>query len=201
MALKLSNKELQTIEKQATKESSFKQEVRRVVQKEFINIHKQFLSNFDAHPVTIEIKGGTSATNISKTLGGIGNLFTYIGFDEGSDPIKGLRNLLNVYEIQYHNRKRSISVQIKVPTKEEVFIATPMPWATGRSWARGIERGISGLGQYLVKSNRVGRSRSGYAIETQARVRGGRFSNRSYISSLLNDYYKNIKNLEKKTFS
>jgi len=201
MGLKLSNKEFQRIEKQATKESSFKQEVRQVAQREFDPIYKQFLSNFDSHPVTMEIKGGTSATNISKTLGGIGNLFTYIGFAEGSDPIKNLRDLLKFYNIQYHNRKNYISIQIEVPTKEEVFIATPMPWATGRSWARGIERGISGLGQYLVKSKRMGRSRSGYAIETQAPIRGGRFSNTSYISSLLKDYYKNIKKLEKKAFS
>ena len=132
---------------------------------------------------------------------GIGNLFTYIGFQSGSDPIRLLRKLLKTYEIQYHSRKNYLYVKVEVPTKEEVFAVTPMPWATGRSWARGIERGISGLGQYLVKSNRMGRSRSGYAIETQTRIRGGRFSNRSYISSLLKDYYKNIKKLEKKTFS
>ncbi len=197
----LSNKEFQDIEKQAVRESSFKKEVKSVIKKEFEDIHKQFLDKFNSHPVTQEIEGGVFSSNISKTLGGLGNLFTYIGFDSGSDPIRPLRQLLTTYELQYHNRKNYISVRVKAPTKEEAFAVTPMPWATGRSWARGIERGISGLGQYLVKSNRVGRSRSGYAIETQARVRGGRFSNRSYISSLLNDYYKNIKKLEKKTFS
>ena len=76
-----------------------------------------------------------------------------------------------------------------------------MPWATGRSWARGIERGISGLGKYLVKDTRVARSRSGTAIQTKSKVRNGKFSNTSYLSMLLNNYYKDIKNLEKKTFS
>ncbi len=94
-----------------------------------------------------------------------------------------------------------MSIQIEVPTKQEVFGATPMPWATGRSWARGIERGISGLGQYLVKSSRIAKSKSGFAIQTDAPVRGGRFSNTSYMSALLNDYYKEIQKLEKKTFS
>ena len=197
----LSNRDLQNVQKQIVRENSFKQEAKKAIKKEFEDIHKQFLDNFDSHPVTQEIEGGLFATNISKTLGGLGNLFTYIGFDSGSDPIKPLRQLLKTYEIQYHSRKNYLYVKVEVPTKAEVFAVTPMPWATGRSWARGIEMGISGLGQYLVKSNRMGRSRSGYAIETQARVRGGRFSNRSYISSLLKDYYKNIKKLEKKTFS
>ena len=197
----LSNRDLQNVQKQIIRENSFKQEAKKAIKKEFEDIHKQFLDSFDSHPVTQEIKGGSSSANISKTLGGIGNLFTYIGFQSGSDPIRLLRKLLKTYEIQYHSRKNYLYVKVEVPTKEEVFAVTPMPWATGRSWARGIERGVSGLGQYLVKSNRMGRSRSGYAIETQTRIRGGRFSNRSYISSLLKDYYKNIKKLEKKTFS
>jgi|TARA_R110000824_G_scaffold292245_1_gene480633 hypothetical protein len=197
----LSNRDLQNVQKQIVRENSFKQEVKKAIKKEFEDIHKQFLDSFDSHPVTQEIKGGSSSANISKTLGGVGNLFTYIGFESGSDPIKKLRELLDTYEIQYHRRKTHIYTKIEVPTKEEVFAVTPMPWATGRSWARGIERGISGLGQYLVKSNRIRKSKSGHAIQIKGRVRGGRFSNRSYISSLLNDYYKNIKKLEKKTFS
>lgn len=197
----LLNKDFQEIEKQAVRERSFKQEVKNFIKKEFEDIHKQFLANFDSHLVTQEIKGGPFSTNISKTLGGFGNLFTYIGFDSGSNPIKPLRELLKTYEIQYHVRKKYIYVRVEIPTKEEVFTVTPMPWATGRSWARGIERGISGLGQYLVKSNRIGRSRSGYAVETKGRIRGGRFSNRPYMSALLKDYYKKIKKLEKKKFS
>ena len=94
-----------------------------------------------------------------------------------------------------------MSIQIEVPTKDQIFVATPLPWATGRSWARGIERGISGLGRYLVKNSRIAKSKSGFAIQTDAPVRGGRFSNTAYMSALLNSYYKEIQKLEKKTFS
>ena len=199
MAL-LSNRDLQNVTQQIVKEDSFKQEAKQLVKKEIEAIHKQFLKSFDSHPVTLEIEGGAMATNISKTLGGIGNLFTYIGFEAGSNPIAPLRRLLEFYQIHFHPRKNYMSVRIEVPTKEEVFAATPMPWATGRSWARGIERGLSGLGQYLVKSKRIGRSRSGYAIEVKNKVRPGRFTNVPYMSSLLNDYNKKLKELEKKRF-
>ena len=197
----LSNRDLENATQQIVKENSFKKEVKQVIQKEIESIHQQFLNNFDSHPVTLEIQGGPMATNISKTLGGIGNLFTYIGFSAGSNPIAPLRKLLEFYQINYHPRRDYMSVKIEVPTKEEVFATTPMPWATGRSWARGIERGISGLGQYLVKSSRIAKSKSGFAIQTDAPVRGGRFSNTSYMSALLTAYYKEIEKLEKKTFS
>ena len=36
------------------------------------------LAEFDAHPVTKEIKTGPDAQNSSKTLGGYGNLFSFI---------------------------------------------------------------------------------------------------------------------------
>jgi hypothetical protein len=196
----LSAKNTKKIQQQIVRENAFKKEVRRIVEKEFSRLHKEFLATFDNHPVTLEIKDGPSASNISRTLSGRGNLFTYIGFNEGSDPIKPLRELLQTYEIKYHPRRESLRINIDVPSKEKVFASTPMPWATGRSWARGIERGISGLGQYLVKSNKIKKSKSGHAIQVKGIVRAGKFSNIQYMSALLNDYYKKIKKLENKTF-
>ena len=196
----LSTKNRKKIQHQVVREAAFKKEVQRIVEKEFSQIHKEFLATFDNHPVTLEIKGGPRASNISRTLSGTGNLFTYIGFNEGSDPIKPLRELLRTYEIKYHSQRQSIRINIDIPTKEKIFAATPLPWATGRSWARGIERGISGLGQYLVKSDKIKRSKSGHAIQVKGKIRSGKFSNTQYMSALLNDYYKKIQKLENKTF-
>ena len=68
-----------------------------------------------------------------------------------------------------------------------------MPWATGRSWAQGIERGISGLGFLLRKNNR---GRSGAAIQSRVKVRGGRFRNTVYISAFIKKYKKRFEELE-----
>ena len=38
------------------------------------------IAKFLNHPVTIEIKGGIDASNISGTLSGITNLYSFIGF-------------------------------------------------------------------------------------------------------------------------
>ena len=196
----LSNIELRNIQTQILRENSVKKAVKKHIQSTFEDVQKQFLKSFNEHPVTMEIEGGPTAGNISRTLNGVGNLFTYIGFSEGERPIDQLRKLLEKYEIQYHPHRNYITVSIIVPTKEEIFAATPVPWAAGRSWVRGIERGLSGLGQYLYKGRRIVKSKSGYAIQVRGKVRSGRFSNVKYISSLLNDYYKAIKKIEDKRF-
>jgi hypothetical protein len=188
------------LKQQIAKEPVFRKEVKQIIEKDFFTVHDIFLKAFDSHPVTMEIEGGPSANNSSRTLGGVGNLYTYIGFQAGSHPIKSLRKTLEKYSIRYNNLRGGLRAIIEVPTKEDVFAVTPMPWAMGRSWARGIERGISGLGQYLVKSGSIPQSRSGRAIEVKGKIRSGKFSNVSYMSALLNDYYKSIKKLENKTF-
>lgn len=68
-----------------------------------------------------------------------------------------------------------------------------MPWASGRSWAKGIESGISGLGYYLLQKS--SKSRSGEALQTSVNLNGARFKNTKYISSLLAKYKKQIINL------
>ena len=62
-----------------------------------------------------------------------------------------------------------------------------MPWATGRSWARGIETGISGLGYYLKKTKN---SRSGLGVQSaNQHIRSGvMFKNSKYISDLINRF-------------
>ena len=82
-----------------------------------------------------------------------------------------------------------------MPTAQQIFLATPLPWETGRSWAKGIEEGISGLGYYIKQ---VKNSRSGLGVQSQNQVRKGvRFNNTQYISSLIKKYNKKIKELEK----
>ena len=83
-----------------------------------------------------------------------------------------------------------------IPDAKEIFAVTPIPWATGRSWAKGIETGISGLGYYL-KVDRDN-SRSGLGIQSPRKVRkkGVKFNNISYISALIKKYKKKFENLE-----
>ena len=107
--------------------------------------------------------------------------------------------MLKQYEIRFHHTKTKTIVNITVPTAKDIFKSTPLPWATVRSWAKGIETGISGLGRYLnIDSSR---SRSGKGVQTKRPLRAGKFNNTSYLSLLLKTYYKEIRRIEKGTLS
>ena len=167
------------------------------IRKEFKKIKDEMLKEFLTDSVTLEILEGAGATNISGTLGGVSNLFAFIGFDSGEQPITPILQLLEGTQITYKQeiRKREIGVEfdVSLPTAQDIFAVTPLPWASGRSWSEGIERGLSGLGYLLRKSG----GRSGAAVQSRVnKVRSGRFQNRPYISALIKKYRKRFEDLK-----
>lgn len=167
-----------------------KKPFRREIDRKFNKIKKEMIKDFLSHPITQELKQGPKGSNISGTLGGTTNLFAFIGFDNGYDPISPILNALQETKIikdsPETNGKSVRRYTIDMPTAKDIFSITPMPWAVGRSWAKGIESGISGLGYLLSKSSKI--SRSGVAIQGNKKVRSAKFKNVKYISDLINRY-------------
>ena len=182
------------LKKQAPKVA--KKDIRKEVDKRFKKLKQQMISEFLDHPITKEILGGPEASNTSGTLNGISNLFAFIGFSKGDQPILPILDLLEKTQIVFKKDSKGRFIgsefEITMPTKEQIFAVTPLPYVSGRSWAEGIERGISGLG-FLLRKNA---GRSGAAIQTRVKVRKGRFQNVPYISSFLGKYIKKIKELK-----
>ena len=162
----------------------------------FNKIRREMLKEFRNHPITVEKKAGPYAENTSGTLDGYGNLFYFIGFDEGDNPTDVIEGLLSLSKIEYSGEtQEGFLMKIYIPSKEQIFAETPLKWAPGRSWAEGIERGISGFGRYL--NTEALESHSGTGIQIKTQVRKGKFSNTSYISALLNKYKKKFEELDK----
>ncbi|MBN86606.1 MAG: hypothetical protein CL885_03700 [Dehalococcoidia bacterium] len=154
----------------------------------FDQAKNRMLSEFDSHPVTVALQTGSTGGLISK-----GSLFGFLGFAEGEDPVAQLRSVLQakcVLKPQLRKPRQTTRNYLAViPTKDELYMATPLPWANGRSWLKAIEFGISGIGNYMpVKSPS---SRSGEGIQSKNNS-GGRFRNTSYISTILNNFKKNL---------
>jgi hypothetical protein len=165
------------------------------VKQDFAVIKSQLINEFLNHPVTKEIKDGPSASNTSNTLNGVSNLFAFIGFEDGYDPIAPILNMFQSIEITFGGEIRmGNKFNINMPISEDIFSVTPMPWASGRSWASGIEKGISGLG-YLLR-NRSSLSRSGQAVQSSVKIRSGSFKNTPYISAIINKYSKKFSQLK-----
>lgn len=152
---------------------------------------------FEDSPVTKEIEAGVYSSNISNTISyagnGNANLFTFIGFPEGSDPIEALRQVLNEpIEVQVGNRNGlSYSVRIIGFNEDDIENATPMPeWNQGASWALGIEEGnIPGIKQYLAKLNA---GRSGGGLQVQLRDVDSSLNATPYISEIMNTFRERL---------
>ena len=165
--------------------------------KQFKKLKNEMIKDFLTDSVTLELLEGAGAANISGTLGGISNLFAFIGFDSGEQPISPILQLLQGTQITYKQQIKQkdigIEFEVSLPTAQDIFAITPLPWASGRSWSEGIERGLSGLG-YLLRKNK---GRSGAAIQSRVnKVRGGKFQNRPYISALIKKYKKRFEDLK-----
>lgn len=170
-------------------------ELKMVVNKEFLNAKEKLIDNFTNHPVTAEIEAGVNSSNISNTLGGKGNLFSFIGFDASSKPTQPIHAQFREIVLTSIVVKRDGSSQsfVLYPTVDDVYKVTPMPWAEGRSWAEGVEKGISNFGQFLSKPTED--SRSGGGIQSKNPVSSASFSTTPYISALIKDFEKDINKL------
>ena len=88
--------DMKLVNKQLSYNKPFKGEMRKKVIKTFDRSKNLLFQEFKSHPVTREIEGGPTASNSSGTLGGYGNLFTFIGFPFGSAPTKIVEALLKI---------------------------------------------------------------------------------------------------------
>ena len=165
--------------------------------KKIDELKKEMVKAFLKHPITAEILGGPKATNTSGTLGGYGNLFSFIGFSESDRPIAPITKLLEQtsYKMTGMNPRGVLRLTIILPSPADIFEVTPLPWAPGISWAKRMEVGLSGLGMYLNKDSSL--SRSGAGIQSKRQIRTGRFSNASYVSAFMREWRERILKIDK----
>jgi hypothetical protein len=192
-----------------------------IVQNRFNIIKNKMILDFESHPVTEEIEAGVNTSNTSGTLGGYGNLFSFIGFPSGYDPLSKVKARLyatTLRKIKFDKRGRLEFITTE-PTREELFAITKFSdfredFEGSRSWLDGIETGISGLGFYLYEASRdIAKSRSGKAIQLKGGKKSGkafggsttggatslqrsRYTRVSYMSGILREFRMSIKKLQ-----
>lgn len=155
-----------------------------------------YISEIQNHPVSKEIKSGPNGENISRTLDGEGNLFSFIGFDGSNDPvqevIEEVKRKTTIKETKGSNKNLEFVYQVSTPSLEELEPVTPMPFERGNSWLKGIEKGISGFSFYLY-GLAFSSSRSGGGIQSKNRVRKSNYRPTAYFSALYNRFIKRLK--------
>ena len=188
--------DIKSIRGKALSSKKVKEKALEKAEKKVSQEKNKLIEAFDNHEVTKEIAAGPKTSNTSGTLGGYGNLFSFIGFDAGSDPITPVKELLN--EIEVKNIKKNgdeYNVTVKYPSQNEISKVTPLPFENGRSWALGIEKGISGFTQYIYTKFLDGRSKQG--VQSDKAKGLGSFKKQDYLNLLIQNFINNIRGNKK----
>ena len=184
------NKKL--IQKEIFNNRAVKKMVRNIVQKEVEKEKALFQQDFESHPVTQELDGGENASNISNTIGGYGNLFSFLGFNQGANPTAPVKFLIQRITLDRNIQAtgNGFKVRVNVPSKDDFGAVSRLPFEGGRSWLLDIERGISGLGAYLY--GRFASSRSGTGIQSKYNYANKRFRNVKYFSGMYTKFLRRL---------
>lgn len=168
----------------------------------FVMARQELLEEFDEHPVTQEIEAGQKSPlgtdNLSDSLQGKGNLYTFLGFLQPRNPVQEVRTILKEEikmgpkaQITHLPKKSIFSFPVLFPTMEDLEARTPMDWESGKSWLRAVERGVTGFGAYIYWKI-AGRSTGGLEAKDgkgKLRVlRQGKYRPVSYMSALLRKF-------------
>lgn len=195
----------------------------RFVQKQIENLVKdqfesqkiEMIQGFLKDDISQEIKD-PDLGNISKTLGGYGDLFGFIGFFEGSSPIEEVSEILfsktelksikiqRIYNRDARGRFTSgrsfvnVKVSFSVPDLDD-FDETSQRVVrdySGRNWIKGIEKGISGFNRYANYPR--GESRRGVQLggviknPSVSRPKLSNYKPRGYVTPLIKEFIKKI---------
>ena len=195
----------------------------RFVQKQIENLVKdqfesqkiEMIQGFLKDKISQEIKD-PDLGNISKTLGGYGDLFGFIGFFEGSSPIEEVSEILfsktelksikiqRIYNRDARGRFTSgrsfvnVKVSFSVPDLDD-FDETSQKVVrdySGRNWIKGIEKGISGFNRYANYPR--GESRRGVQLDgviknpSVSRPKLSNYKPRGYVTPLIKEFIKKI---------
>ena len=168
----------------------------KIARRKFNEAEGLFFREFMEHPVTQEILAGPSIdNNPSGLLGGKGNLFSFFGFDEDSNPIADvslyLRGQFNLSRSSY--RSKQWNFRIQMPDKDKVAEYVVGKYGaeyTTESWIEGVEKGYSGLNYYLRYS---GKGRSGGGIQSKGVVNELSFTTVRYMSDITENFKNRIK--------
>ena len=174
--------------------------LRSIIEPKLETKQQNLIKKFKTHPITIEIDGGPRATNSSGTLGGYGNLFSFIGFSSGGDPTNIIEKIFKEkirFKVKRKNASGKYTIVFYIPSLEEIYALTPLPWAAGKSWVDGIERGMSNVGSYLYSASGFGSSVSGTGLQSENKTSGVSFKNTPYVAKLLENFKNRLKRLDK----
>ncbi len=194
---------MRSINQLVSKSGAWKKQAQIKMTKIFAAEKIKLLAMFENHPVSEEISNGPDASNNSGTLSS-GNLFSFIGFQQGKNPVSEVSAFLaaaiklnkTVKTNVSGKNKVTVSHTIKLPNSQTLQAISPMPWESGKSWVTSIESGISGFSNYMDKLSK--KSRSGRGIQVKGKVRSAQYQPTPYLTPLIANFIRELKKPRRK---
>lgn len=176
-----------------------RKEILMRAEKDFYRLRAEYVTKFQNHEVTQALLDGKGTAGVIPT----GTLKSFIGLtdDDVNSQLAAIEEMISKSRVFVSTTgDMRVRITLAIPDKEEIFAITPLPWTSGgRSWARSLESGgIAGYGHYMYdEGGRFARwsTRTGEAIQVDNKIRGGRAKQVKYISELINDFKKDIRNI------
>lgn len=137
-------------------------------------------------------------TNPSPILGTSGTLFGFLGLVEGQSVVPEILSIIEKtmsYTVSRRLIRGGIKISIKIPSLED--FRTPdleLPWEGGYSVVDAVEKGLSGLQNYIFKNSPGSRSMEG--VQTKNKVRNVKFSRHPWITPILKEVKDQAKNFK-----
>ncbi len=170
----------------------------------FYRAKRNMLREFNTHLITLELEAGPSysSKNISGTLEGYGNLFSFLGFDSGDRPTERVRDIL-IQETTYIStptfRNNRWIFKVNYPSRSQIVSETDGDlgrWNDG-SWIDLVEKGAPGIIFYLNLKKSNASSASNYGFQTPWEINDDlSFSPKPYLTEILRKFRDRINNSE-----
>lgn len=182
--------------------------MQRILRKHYQDAKDKMIADIAAHPVSMELQSEGATGNISGTLpAGKGNLFGFLSFPQGFDPIAKLINDVDRYTSisrirKMPNRYKNLTYRAEVRhlTQESLYYLTPLRWSgeisSGMSWIQAVEKGLDNFPSYIYWKF-AGQSGQGLQAKKKGSsepqiLRSGQHAPIEYITQILNAFDRNI---------
>ncbi len=191
-------------EREVFNTNQFKGLAQGIAQRRANIAQEDMVEAFEEHKVTQELEAGPdySGPSIIHYFNSEhdANLYSFIGFRAGTDPVSVLRELLKFpIKVQLSTRSNNTYYfKLLVPTVEDIEKATPMPddYVSGNfSWARGVEDGdLFGIGEFLTIKASSSRSGGGIQVKLDTPT-GSSIDKTPYITDILEAFRVKLQEL------
>lgn len=166
--------------------------IKKAARDMYYGARRRFMVNFDNHAVTKEIEIGRNdpGVDVSGPTKGYGNLWGFLGFDVGTNPVADLRQyLVNSMHLNEGNFRNGMwTFRVMAPSDQEVYAETVIS-RYGKSWVETVEDGTTDLSYFL---SRRGAGESEGGIQADWVIEERSLEKRPYVSDLMDNFKDSI---------